>query len=101
MPRRTVQTVDPLSAQSRTLAVTSASDLQQLKSDFQSDKATQDSKIQTLETDKINKDTQMTALDTRVTTLESSSGGGGGVINGGTSNIQITTTDINGGDATT
>lgn len=39
--------------------------------------------------------------DTRLDTLESSSGGGGGVINGGTSNIQITTTDINGGDATT
>ncbi len=38
--------------------------------------------------------------DTRLNTLESSSGGGG-VINGGTSNIQITTTDINGGDATT
>lgn len=39
--------------------------------------------------------------DTRLDTLESSSGGGGSVINGGTSNIQITTTDINGGDATT
>ena len=46
-------------------------------------------------------DTRITDLDTRVTTLESSGSGGGGVINGGTSNIQITTTDINGGDATT
>ena len=45
-------------------------------------------------------DTRITDLETRVTTLESSSGGGS-VINGGTSNIQITTTDINGGDATT
>jgi hypothetical protein len=97
MPRRTVQAVDPLSAQSRTLALTSASDLQQLKSDFQSDKATQDSKISTLEADKISKDTQMTALDTRVTTMENSATG---IVDGGRADVQhLEATDINGGSA--
>lgn len=47
-----------------------------------------------------NIESSVSLHDTRLDTLESSSGGGG-VINGGTSNIQITTTDINGGDATT
>ena len=111
MPRRTVQTVDPLSAQSRTLAVTSAGDLEILKSDFQSDKAIQDGKLSTLEadkadkdnrvsaleTDKINKDTQMTALDTRVTTMEDSATG---IVDGGRADVQhLEATDINGGSA--
>ena len=97
MLRRAKQTADPLSAQSRTLALTSASDLQQLKSDFQLDKATQDSKISTLETDKISKDTQMTALDTRVTTMEDSATG---IVDGGRADVQhLEATDINGGSA--
>ena len=125
MLRRAKQTADPLSAQSRTLAVTSKGDLEILKSDFESDKAikdskiatleadktTQDGKIQTLEddkndkdtrvsaleTDKINKDTQMTALDTRVTTMEDSATG---IVDGGRADVQhLEATDINGGSA--
>ena len=46
MPRR--PKVDPLSAQSRTLAVTSAGDLQNLKSDFQSDKTSKDTRTHQL-----------------------------------------------------
>ena len=125
MLRRAKQTVDPLSAQSRTLAVTSAGELETLKSDFESDKAVKDSKIATLEadkttqdgklstleadkadkdtrvsaleTDKINKDTQMTALDTRVTTMEDSATG---IVDGGRADVQhLEATDINGGSA--
>jgi len=56
MLRRAKQTVNPLSAQSRTLAVSSAGDLDVLRSDFRSDKAIKDSKIATLETDKTTQD---------------------------------------------
>lgn len=97
MPRRTVQKVDPLSAQSRTLALTSAADLQQLKSDFQSDKATQDGKIQTLEDDKNDKDTRMDTAETKITTLENSATG---IVDGGRADVQhLEATDINGGSA--
>ena len=97
MPRRTVQAVDPLSAQSRSLAVSAAGELEVLKSDFDSDKAIQDGKISTLETDKISKDTQMTALDTRVTTMEDSATG---IVDGGRADVQhLEATDINGGSA--
>jgi chromosome segregation ATPase len=78
MPRRTAQTVDPLSAQSRTLAVGSAGDLDLLRSDFRSDKAIKDSKIATLEADKTTQDSKLSTLeadkadkDTRVSALES------------------------------
>ena len=97
MLRRAKQTVNPLSAQSRTLAVTSAGELDVLKSDFESDKAIQDGKISTLEADKISKDTQMTALDTRVTTMEDSATG---IVDGGRADVQhLEATDINGGSA--
>jgi len=97
MPRRTVQTADPLSAQSRTLAVTSAGDLQTLKSDFESDKAIKDSKIQTLEDDKNNKDTRMNTAETKITTLENSATG---IVDGGRADVQhLEATDINGGSA--
>ena len=97
MPRRTAQTVDPLSAQSRTLAVTSKGDLETLKSDFQSDKATQDSKISTLEADKISKDTRMNTAETKITTLENSATG---IVDGGRADVQhLEATDINGGSA--
>ena len=83
MPRRTVQTVDPLSAQSRTLALTSKGDLITLRNEF--------------ETDKASKDTQMTALDTRVTTMEDSATG---IVDGGRADVQhLEATDINGGSA--
>jgi hypothetical protein len=97
MLRRAKQTVDPLSAQSRTLAVTSAGDLQTLKSDFQSDKAIQDGKIQTLETDKADKDTRMNTAETKITTLENSATG---IVDGGRADVQhLEATDINGGSA--
>ena len=111
MPRRTVQTVDPLSAQSRTLAVTSKGDLETLKSDFESDKAikdskiatleadktTQDGKIQTLEDDKNDKDTRMNTAETKITTLENSATG---IVDGGRADVQhLEATDINGGSA--
>ena len=97
MLRRAVQRVDPLSAQSRTLAVTSASELQQLKSDFQSDKAIKDGKIQTLETDKISKDTRMNTAETKITTLENSATG---IVDGGRSNLShVEANAINGGSA--
>lgn len=112
MVRRTVQAVDPLSAQSRTLALTSAGELQTLKSDFQSDKAlkdskiatleadktTQDGKIQTLEDDKNDKDTRMNTAETKITTLENSATG---IVDGGRADVQhLEATDINGGSAT-
>ena len=111
MPRRTVQKVDPLSAQSRTLAVTSAGELDVLKSDFESDKAikdskiatleadktTQDGKIQTLENDKNDKDTRMNTAETKITTLENSATG---IVDGGRADVQhLEATDINGGSA--
>jgi DNA anti-recombination protein RmuC len=97
MARRTVQTVDPLSAQSRTLALTAASELQQLKSDFQSDKAIKDGKIQTLEADKNDKDTRMNTAETKITTLENSATG---IVDGGRADVQhLEATDINGGSA--
>ena len=111
MLRRAKQTVDPLSAQSRTLAVTSAGDLQTLKSDFESDKSikdskiatlesdktTQDGKIQTLEDDKNDKDTRMNTAETKITTLENSSTG---IVDGGRADVQhLEATDINGGSA--
>ena len=111
MLRRAKQTVDPLSAQSRTLAVTSKGDLEILKSDFQSDKAikdskiatleadktTQDGKIQTLEADKADKDTRMNTAETKITTLENSATG---IVDGGRADVQhLEATDINGGSA--
>lgn len=111
MLRRTVQRVDPLSAQSRTLAVTSKGDLEILKSDFQSDKAlkdskiatleadktTQDGKIQTLEDDKNDKDTRMNTAETKITTLENSATG---IVDGGRSNLShVEANAINGGSA--
>jgi hypothetical protein len=97
MLRRAKQTVNPLSAQSRTLAVTSAGELDVLKSDFQSDKAIQDGKISTLEADKISKDTRMNTAETKITTLENSSTG---IVDGGRADVQhLEATDINGGSA--
>jgi hypothetical protein len=97
MLRRAKQTVDPLSAQSRTLAVTSKGDLEILKSDFQSDKAIKDVKIQTLEDDKNDKDTRMNTAETKITTLENSSTG---IVDGGRADVQhLEATDINGGSA--
>ena len=125
MLRRAKQTADPLSAQSSTLAVTAAGDLETLKSDFQSDKAIKDSKIATLEadkttqdgklstleadkadkdtrvsaleTDKINKDTRMNTAETKITTLENSATG---IVDGGRADVQhLEATDINGGSA--
>jgi len=97
MLRRAKQTVDPLSAQSRTLAVTSKGDLETLKSDFQSDKAIKDGKIQTLEDDKNDKDTRMNTAETKITTLENSSTG---IVDGGRADVQhLEATDINGGSA--
>ena len=97
MLRRAKQTVDPLSAQSRTLAVTSAGDLETLKSDFQSDKAIQDGKLSTLEADKADKDTRMNTAETKITTLENSATG---IVDGGRADVQhLEATDINGGSA--
>lgn len=111
MLRRAKQTVNPLSAQSRTLAVTSAGELDVLKSDFESDKAikdskiatleadktTQDGKISTLEADKADKDTRMNTAETKITTLENSSTG---IVDGGRADVQhLEATDIDGGSA--
>ena len=97
MLRRAKQTVDPLSAQSRTLAVTSKGDLETLKSDFQSDKAIKDGKISTLEADKADKDTRMNTAETKITTLENSATG---IVDGGRADVQhLEATDINGGSA--
>jgi hypothetical protein len=97
MLRRAKKTVDPLSAQARTLAVTSKGDLETLKSDFQSDKAIKDGKIQTLEDDKNDKDTRMNTAETKITTLENSSTG---IVDGGRADVQhLEATDINGGSA--
>ena len=97
MLRRAKQTVNPLSAQSRTLAVTSAGELDVLKSDFESDKAIQDGKISTLEADKISKDTRMNTAETKITTLENSATG---IVDGGRADVQhLEATDINGGSA--
>ena len=111
MLRRAKQTVNPLSAQSRSLAVSAAGELDVLKSDFQSDKAikdskiatleadktTQDGKISTLEADKISKDTRMNTAETKITTLENSSTG---IVDGGRADVQhLEATDINGGSA--
>ena len=111
MLRRAKQTVNPLSAQSRTLAVTSAGELDVLKSDFESDKAikdskiatleadktTQDGKIQTLEDDKNDKDTRMNTAETKITTLENSATG---IVDGGRSNLShVEANAINGGSA--
>lgn len=111
MPRRTVQTVDPLSAQARTLAVTSAGDLQTLKSDFESDKSIKDSKIatleadktaqdgklSTLEADKADKDTRMNTAETKLTTLETSAVG---IVDGGRAGLNhVEANAINGGSA--
>ena len=97
MPRRTVQTVDPLSAQSRTLALIAKGDLETLKSDFQSDKSIQDGKLSTLEADKADKDTRMNTAETKITTLENSATG---IVDGGRADVQhLEATDINGGSA--
>ena len=83
MLRRAKQKVDPLSAQSRTLAVTSKGELETLKSDF--------------ETDKASKDTRMNTAETKITTLENSSTG---IVDGGRTDVQhLEATDINGGSA--
>ena len=97
MLRRAKQTVDPLSAQSRTLAVTSKGDLETLKSDFESDKVIQDGKLTTLEVDKADKDTRMNTAETKITTLENSATG---IVDGGRADVQhLEATDINGGSA--
>tara|TARA_B100000497_G_scaffold120750_1_gene149592 strand:+ start:718 stop:1011 length:294 start_codon:yes stop_codon:yes gene_type:complete len=89
--------VDPLSAQSRTLAVTSAGDLQTLKSDFQSDKSIKDTKIANLETDKASKDTRMNNAETKLTTLENTAVG---IVDGGRAGLNhVEATPINGGSA--
>jgi ABC-type metal ion transport system substrate-binding protein len=83
MLRRAKQTVDPLSAQSRTLAVTSKGDLITLRNEF--------------ETDKASKDTRMNTAETKITTLENSSTG---IVDGGRADVQhLEATDINGGSA--
>ena len=75
MPRRTVQRVDPLSAQSRTLAVTRTGD---------------NTRINTNETN-------ITLMDGRLTTLEDSATG---IVDGGRADVQhLEATDINGGSA--
>lgn len=95
MPRR--PKVDPLAAQSRTLAATSAGDLQNLKSDFQSDKSIKDSKIATLEADKADKDTRMNTAETKLTTLETSAVG---IVDGGRAGLNhVEANAINGGSA--
>jgi hypothetical protein len=78
MLRRATKTVSPLSAQSRTLAVTSAGDLDVLKTEFETDKQVKDTKIANLESDKNDKDTRVAALetdknqkDTKMSTMES------------------------------
>ena len=111
MLRRAKQTADPLSAQSRTLAVTSAGNLETLKSDFESDKSikdskiatleadktTQDGKLSTLEADKADKDTRMNTAETKITTLENSSTG---IVDGGRSNLRhVEASNIDGGSA--
>ena len=75
MPRRTVQRVDPLSAQSRTLAVT-----------------------RTVNNTKINtNETNITLMDGRLTTMENSATG---IVDGGRADVQhLEATDINGGSA--
>jgi len=95
MPRR--PKVDPLSAQSRTLAVTSSGDLQNLKSDFQSDKSIKDIKIAALETDKTSKDTRMNNAETKLTTLETTAVG---IVDGGRAGLNhVEANPINGGSA--
>ena len=111
MLRRAKKTVDPLSAQSRSLAVGAKGDLEVLKSDFESDKAikdskiatleadktTQDGKLTTLEADKADKDTRMNTAETKITTLENSATG---IVDGGRADVQhLEATDINGGSA--
>ena len=71
MLRRAKQTVDPLSAQSRTLAVTSAGDLITLRNEF--------------ETDKASKDTRMNTAETDITTLQNSATG---IVDGGRADVQ-------------
>ena len=75
MPRRTVQRVDPLSAQSRTLAVT-----------------------RTVNNTKINtNETNITLMDGRLTTMENSATG---IVDGGRADVQhLEATDIDGGSA--
>ncbi|MDB4349092.1 hypothetical protein OAA64_02085 [bacterium] len=81
MPRR--PKVDPLAAQSRTLAVTSEGDLQNLKSDFQ--------------TDKTSKDTRMNNAETKLTTLETTAVG---IVDGGRAGLNhVEANAINGGSA--
>jgi ABC-type metal ion transport system substrate-binding protein len=83
MLRRAKQTVDPLSAQSRTLAVTSKGDLITLRNEF--------------ETDKASKDTRMNTAETDITTLQNSATG---IVDGGRADVQhLEATDINGGSA--
>ena len=78
MPRRPRIRIDPTRAASRTLAVNSAGDLQQLETDFLADKSVKDTKLADLEADKAVKDTKIANLesdkndkDTRVSALES------------------------------
>lgn len=95
MPRR--PKVDPLAAQSRTLALTSSGDLQNLKSDFQSDKSIKDIKIAALETDKTSKDTRMNNAETKLTTLETTAVG---IVDGGRAGLNhVEANPINGGSA--
>ena len=83
MLRRAKQTVDPLSAQSRTLAVTSKGDLITLRNEF--------------ETDKASKDTRMNTAETDITTLQNSATG---IVDGGRADVQhLEATDIDGGSA--
>ena len=58
-----------------------------------------DQRIIALESDKVSKDGQMSAMDTRVTTLESSSSSGG-LVDGGRANLNaVEASAINGGNA--
>lgn len=60
--------------------------------------SSKDQRLNVLEQDKAVKDGQMSAMDTRVTTLESSSSGG--LVDGGRANLNaVEASAINGGNA--
>ena len=78
MPRTPRVRIDPTKAASRTIAVSSASDLDKLETDFLADKSVKDTKLADLEADKAVKDAKIANLesdkndkDTRVSALES------------------------------
>ena len=90
MPRRPRIHIDPTRAASRTIAVTSAGDLQQLETDFLADKSVKDTKIANLEDDKNDKDTRVQALELSAV----------GIVDGGRADVQhLEATDIDGGSA--